>query len=345
MRLLRLVAVLALVAACAGQTTRGKTDGVAAIVKGARKNGAETCAPKELALAEAHLRRARDELDLGHLVPGREHADLAEAQAHLAFRKSPPDKCATGIDSDGDGCPDAADACPHQAEDRDGFQDDDCCPDPDNDRDGIPDVTDRCPNQPEDKDGHQDQDGCPEPDNDRDGVADISDRCPNDPEDWDGFQDEDGCPDPDNDGDKLADLKDQCPNEAGDPAGDGCPYKLVVVTGTKIELKQTVHFATARTRILPRSFPLLTEVAQVLSDRPTLHVRIEGHTDSRGNDAYNLKLSGGRANSVRAFLIGKGVDPARLEARGFGETKPIDDNRTRSGRAMNRRVDFFITKQ
>ena len=84
-------------------------------------------------------------------------------------------------DADGDGVPDDRDLCPHQAEDRDGFNDLDGCPDPDNDHDGIPDVRDNCPQQAEDLDGYEDQDGCPDLDNDGDGVRDGRDRCPGTP--------------------------------------------------------------------------------------------------------------------------------------------------------------------
>ncbi|MCB9556721.1 MAG: OmpA family protein [Deltaproteobacteria bacterium] len=336
---------------CAGQKTRGKASGVADIIKAARKNGAYRCAPKELALAEAHLARTNDELDLGNFVPGGRHLALADKNARLAFDNSPPEKCAAKADSDGDGCMDNVDRCPNEPEDKDGFQDDDCCPDPDNDQDGIPDVDDLCPNVPEDRDNFQDADGCPEPDNDRDGIPDRVDSCPNQPEDLDGFEDTDGCPDLDNDKDRIPDLKDKCPNQPedydGDQDTDGCPdkYKLVTVTPTKIELKQKIFFATARTRILSRSFQLLNEVAQALKDNATLHVRIEGHTDSRGADRYNQRLSEGRANSVRLYLIRRGIDAARLGAVGFGESKPIASNRTRAGRAMNRRVEFVITKK
>lgn len=137
-------------------------------------------------------------------------------------------------DSDLDGILDGKDRCEDQAEDKDGFQDDDGCPDPDNDGDGIPDKDDqggdgfdRCPNEPEDKDGYKDYDGCPELDNDEDGVLDGSDKCPTQKEDKDGFQDDDGCPDPDNDGDGNPDGKDKCPLQKEDVDGfqdeDGCP--------------------------------------------------------------------------------------------------------------------------
>jgi OOP family OmpA-OmpF porin len=354
-----LLAVAALLCGCPGQQVQGQANGVEEIIKNARKNGAYRCAPKQLALAEAHLERTRDELDLGNLIPAKEHMAVADTNARLAYKMSPPERCAPKVvvslpkpgDMDGDGCLDDVDKCPKEPEDRDGFEDEDCCPDPDNDQDGIPDTTDQCPNNPEDKDGYQDEDGCPDVDNDRDGIADAQDRCPTEPEDRDGFQDQDGCPDPDNDSDRIADVVDKCPNQPedydGDADDDGCPdaYKLVVVTAEKIELKQKVHFATAKTQILPRSFPLLNEVAKVLTDRPSIHVRIEGHTDSRGSDAYNLRLSQGRANSVRSYLIQRGIDSGRMEAIGYGESRPIGSNMTRAGRAQNRRVEFFITKQ
>jgi len=94
---------------------------------------------------------------------------------------------------------------------------------PDADGDGIPDELDKCPTEAEDFDGFQDEDGCPDLDNDGDGVLDVDDKCPNDPEDMDGFEDEDGCPDPDNDGDGILDVDDQCPNDAGPPENHGCP--------------------------------------------------------------------------------------------------------------------------
>jgi OmpA-OmpF porin, OOP family len=344
-----LVLVLAL-AGCAGSETRGRANAVGDIITKARQNGAYVCAPKELALAESHLERTRDELDLGNLIPAREHLDVADENARLAFKNSPPEKCAPKKlpgDRDGDGIPDDKDKCPDDPEDKDGFEDEDGCPDRDNDKDGIPDAKDWCPNEAEDKDGYKDQDGCPDVDNDNDGIPDVNDKCPDQPEDVDGFQDEDGCPDPDNDGDTVPDVKDKCPNDAGPPANEGCPqkYKLVTVTDQKIELKQTVYFATDKTKILPKSFPLLNEVAQVLKDRPTIHVRIEGHTDSRGSRSHNQKLSQGRASSVRAYLIGQGIAGERMEAVGYGMDRAIADNRTRAGRAMNRRVEFFITKQ
>jgi hypothetical protein len=131
-------------------------------------------------------------------------------------------------DRDGDGIPDNQDQCPTEAEDKDGFEDQDGCPDPDNDGDGIRDSDDKCPNQPEDMDGFQDTDGCPDPDNDNDGVDDAHDQCPDKPETKNGYKDDDGCPDePDRDGDGVPDSKDKCPDQPEDTDGfqdtDGCP--------------------------------------------------------------------------------------------------------------------------
>ena len=184
-------------------------------------------------------------------------------------------------------------------------------------------------------------------DTDGDGIPDAVDKCPNDPEDKDGFEDEDGCPDLDNDQDGIPDKTDQCPNEPGPPEENGCPKKLTLVSVTqeKIELHQAVFFATAKATILPQSFALLDEVGEVLKMRPTMQVRVEGHTDSRGSQAHNMLLSQARADSVKAYLLGRGIDAARLVAVGFGPEQPIETNKTAAGRERNRRVEFMITKQ
>lgn len=136
-------------------------------------------------------------------------------------------------DSDGDGLGGAADACPGQPEDFDGFEDGDGCPDRDNDSDGIVDDLDRCPDAAEDADGRNDEDGCPETDDDGDGLADDEDGCPTQPEDLDGFEDGDGCPEVDNDNDGITDDLDRCPLRPEDGPGlfdaDGCPDPAIAV--------------------------------------------------------------------------------------------------------------------
>jgi outer membrane protein OmpA-like peptidoglycan-associated protein len=241
-------------------------------------------------------------------------------------------------DTDKDGIPDNLDKCPLQAEDYDGFQDEDGCPEPDNDKDGVPDVQDRCPMDP----GPASNQGCPVGDRDNDGVADDVDACPDVP----GLPEFKGCPPSDRDGDGVPDFIDQCPDDPGPIENHGCPkkYSLVVVHHGSIEIKEQVHFATNKYEILKDSFELLNQVAAAINDNKKFTIEVDGHTDSVADDAFNKKLSQKRAESVRAYLIEKGhVEPGRLSAKGYGETCPLGSNRTESGRAANRRVEFIIT--
>jgi len=353
-RAIVIVAAVAL-AGCGGAQLKSKSTAIDEMIATARDNGAQRCAPVELAMAESHNAFGKQEISEGNYYYARGELDIAEKNVHEAIRKSPKAKCnppkrvaeAPKVgDMDGDGILDNVDECPKRPEDFDNFEDKDGCPDEDNDNDGLADKIDECPNDPEDKDGFQDEDGCPDPDNDKDGLADKIDQCPDDPEDMDGFEDDDGCPDCDNDEDGVPECPDEidkCPDQPAQTP-DGCPqkYKLVVVTKTKIELKQTIYFETAKATIKRVSYPLLDEVAQALEDHPKIRVRIEGHTDSRGTDTFNLKLSDSRANSVRNYLIRRGIDADRMVAKGYGESVPIADNRTKAGRAQNRRVEFVI---
>jgi outer membrane protein OmpA-like peptidoglycan-associated protein len=341
-----------LVVGCAGSAVRDRTKSTTTLITTARDNGAERCAPVELAMAESHNDFASHALDEGNYYEARREADVAEVNAKKAIEKSPKEKCATTQvavkpapgDQDGDGILDDVDKCPRNPEDKDNFMDEDGCPDDDNDQDGLADKIDKCPDDPEDKDKFEDDDGCPDNDNDQDGLADKADKCPIDPEDRDGFEDDDGCPDLDNDNDTIADKDDKCPNVPGNPP-DGCPktYTRVVVTEKKIELKQAVFFDTNKATIKPVSFPLLDDVASALRDNPKIKVEVQGHTDSQGNDAFNKKLSQQRAESVRNYLIKKGITSDRMDPKGYGEDQPLEDNRTADGRAKNRRVEFVIT--
>jgi uncharacterized protein (TIGR03382 family) len=243
-------------------------------------------------------------------------------------------------DNDQDGIADAGDDCPIVAENVNGFQDEDGCPDEkDSDGDGNPDTTDQCPTDPEDVDKFQDEDGCPD-DNDGDGVPDATDACPTEP----GPVDNQGCPDKDRDADTVVDRLDNCPDEPGTVANHGCKEKqLAVLNGSSIEILDVVYFKTNKDIIQKRSFKLLSSVAAIIANHPELpSITIEGHTDDRGDDAYNLDLSQRRAEAVRRFLIGKGIDGARLEAKGYGETKPIKPNDTNANRSANRRVEFKV---
>jgi outer membrane protein OmpA-like peptidoglycan-associated protein len=274
-------------------------------------------------------------------------------------------------DRDGDGLVDKEDKCADQAEDKDGFQDEDGCPELDNDTDGIVDSADKCPtetgplqnlgcpivdkdgdgtnddkdkclDEPEDKDGFQDEDGCPDLDNDNDGLPDGQDRCPI----MTGPSENGGCPDPDKDGDGVVDRLDACPEEPGVKDEKGCAkkYKMVVVKRDKIEIKKQIKFGSASANIIGKeSVAILNDVAAALKDAPYIkQVRIEGHTDSSGSDATNLRLSQQRADAVAAELIKRGIDPARLVPVGYGETRPIASNATARGKAENRRTEFNI---
>ena len=272
-------------------------------------------------MAKAHLAFAETELEQG--APGRaeEHYRIAEPNARAAFTLSPAERCA-----------------PRQIEVRPPV-------DGDQDGDGVPDSTDECVSEPEDVDDFEDADGCPDADNDSDGIPDDADGCALEAEDRDGYEDTDGCPDADNDGDGVPDASDGCPNEAGPPSENGCPqrYEDVEITATTIRIHQQVYFDVGRASIREVSFTVLNTVAQVLADHPTVQIEVGGHTDSRGRDSSNLRLSQARADAVLEHLVGRGIDRSRLRARGYGETRPIESNNTESGRAANRRVEFVRT--
>jgi outer membrane protein OmpA-like peptidoglycan-associated protein len=243
--------------------------------------------------------------------------------------------CPVAKDSDSDGIPDDIDRCPLDPEDKDAFQDEDGCPDADNDADGVVDKADSCPNEP----GPIESRGCPVLDRDGDAIADADDRCPQ----VAGTKENGGCPDADKDGDTIVDRLDRCPEQLGPPP-DGCPkkYTLVEVKRERIDIKQQVHFATAKFSVLRDSFPLLSQVAQAMNDFPKMRVSIEGHTDSVGGEAANMRLSQRRAEAVLEHLVARGISPDRVEAVGFGPTKPIASNKTASGKAKNRRTEFRI---
>jgi outer membrane protein OmpA-like peptidoglycan-associated protein len=257
-------------------------------------------------------------------------------------------------DNDRDGIKDWDDSCPLNPEDKDNFEDEDGCPEGnknDRDGDGLLDDVDQCPDDPEDFDDFEDQDGCPDPDNDQDKILDVDDVCPDDPEDYDQWEDEDGCPDPDNDKDKILDVDDKCVNDPENYNGfeddDGCPDQgRVVVTDTNIEILDKIFFEFDSDVIKSESYDILDAVAATLDGNPDIElVEIQGHTDSQGNDAYNLDLSDRRAASVKRYLVEKGIDEGRLTSQGYGETQPIDKKKNEKAYAKNRRVEFLIIKR
>ena len=346
-----LLAALPLFAACPGTQLKRELVAVKANIDQARNQGAYLCAPVELAMAESHYDFTAADLYYGDYLSAKDNFAVAERNAREALEKSPPNACKFQDerpiivpkvgDRDGDGLLDDVDKCPDDPEDKDGFEDEDGCPDPDNDKDGILDKRDRCPGDPEDKDGFEDEDGCPDPDNDKDGVLDVDDKCPLEP----GPKENLGCPDTDKDKDTVVDRLDKCPDDPGPPSNAGCPEKkYITITQEKIELKEQVQFATGKAKINPESFELLNEVVDLLKKNPTIKLRIEGHTDTKGNPKKNIKLSQDRAKAVNDYLVEHGIDQARLTSEGYGQTCPVADNKTVQGREKNRRTDFFIAR-
>ncbi len=254
-----------------------------------------------------------------------------------------------GPDSDRDGIPNRTDECPDDPEDIDQFEDEDGCPDLDNDQDGVPDLDDDCINVPEDRDGFEDHDGCPEPDNDQDGFLDDDDRCPNDPEDKDGYEDMDGCPELDNDQDGFLDPDDRCPtapetfNSYLDD--DGCPDEIPDALRQFAGAIPAIQFRVNSAELLRSARPVLDKAAKALTKYGDLHVTIGGHASSEGDDDHNMQLSQDRVVTVREYLIDRGINPERLTARGYGETRPIADNDTEEGRKANRRVELTLSAQ
>ena len=120
----------------------------------------------------------------------------------------------------------------------------------------------------------------------------------------------------------------------------------VVVTDTETEILDTVSFKPGTAELEPRSVPILDAVVSTLQGNPSiLVVEVQSHTDERGDDDANLKLSEQRAQVVMKYLVDKGVDPSRLTAQGYGETQPIDRARTPEAWAKNERIAFLILKR
>ncbi len=262
------------------------------------------------------------------------------------------DKTGCPLDMDKDGVADYIDACPDVAglvalsgcpdKDGDGIADkDDRCPDvaglsafkgcPDTDKDGVPDIDDRCPDS---KAGYKvDASGCAM-DNDKDGMMNEDDRCP----DVAGPVSLKGCPDTDGDG--VADIDDRCPAIKGTLTNNGCPEITPEVELKITQIANKIFFETNSDKLKVASLEQLDQLVVILKEYETANLSIGGHTDSQGSDAFNITLSQKRTESVRVYLISKGISEARLTATGYGEGTPIADNKTAAGRAKNRRVEL-----
>jgi len=273
------------------------------------------------------------------LIPDKDDACPFDAEDVDGFEDN--DGC-PDYDNDMDGIVDTLDKCPDSPEDIDGFEDEDGCPDYDNDNDGIPDTLDQCINLAEDRDGFNDHDGCPELDNDMDGIPDSIDRCPDIPEDIDGFEDEDGCPDIDNDMDGIPDTLDLCPNVPGVKEENGCPEskpKSREIQRGRVIL-QGVKFDGGSTALNLETTKNLDKLYESLVDWPEIKLEIQGHTDNSGKSAFSLKLSGERAENIFKYLVKKGISPDRLRSVGKGDTEPIADNSSIHGRKLNNKIEI-----
>ena len=228
-------------------------------------------------------------------------------------RKAEPDReprpvpaAARPSDRDGDGVWDDDDSCV------DVFgTESNGCPVPDTDGDGVDDDVDLCVDEPA-----ATVDGCPPQDRDGDGLLDSEDSCIDEPETFNEFEDGDGCPD----------VK---PDDLEQFSG--------VIEG--------IYFETAKSEIRSESRPILDEAAAVLARNPGLRIEIQGHTDSKGRPQYNRTLSQERAEAVRDYLIEHGVPAQQLTSRGYGPDRPRANNRTKQGRAQNRRIEFKVLEQ
>ena len=202
----------------------------------------------------------------------------------------------------------------------------------DSDQDGVFDDVDKCPDTP--LGVKVDKDGCPL-DSDKDGVPDYLDKCPGTPVGC--TVDKNGCP-IDSDKDGVIDCRDKCPNT---PAGakvdkDGCSRE-------KISISLNVQFDTAKADIKGKYHNNIKRVADFMKTYPNTNTVIEGHTDKVGKEAYNIRLSKARADSVKQYLVDKfGIDASAIETIGYGPKKPVAGNDTSEGKQKNRRVDAVL---
>lgn len=239
---------------------------------------------------------------------------------------APKDTDGDGLLDDQDQCPtvasEAPNGCPYGDADGDGISDelDECpkvagiaptgCPDPDPDKDGVKGDADACPQEAGTR-----PDGCPDLDPDQDGVPLPSDQCPDEKETVNGYQDADGCP-------------------------DVVPEKVKRFSG----VIDGIEFGINKSDVQPKSYPLLDQAVAVLVEFEDVKLLISGHTDSKGSRELNTKLSLARAESVKTYLVGKGIDGSRLTTRGAGPDEPRASNDDAAGRQKNRRIEFAIIK-
>ncbi len=243
----------------------------------------------------------------------------------------PPPAPIVEKDTDGDGIVDSKDKCPTVA----GVAKYDGCPVPDTDGDGINDDNDLCKTVK----GLAKYNGCPIPDTDKDGINDEEDKC----KDVAGVARYQGCPIPDRDKDGINDEEDKCPDVPGVRENNGCPVVKEEVIKKVAASAKNIFFVTGSDKLLAKSYPALQAVSEILKEDAALKLDIEGHTDNTGSDKINEPLSKKRAKAVYDYITTKGgIDASRITSEGYGSTKPVADNKTAAGRALNRRVEMKL---
>lgn len=276
------------------------------------------------------------------LTPGIENGDLVqnfELLLGLSFTLGRTQAQQAATDSDGDGFQDVNDACPAVP----GVAPNGCpAPVPlDTDQDGILDDKDPCPSVKEDGLPPDVGDGCPSQDPDGDGILVAADKCPTEK----GVA-PDGCPVRDKDGDGVLDDADKCPDQRETANGfqdaDGCPDELPQEVAKFAGVIKGINFDFGKATIRKDSNKQLDGAVAVLTQYPDLRIEISGHTDNVGDIQTNTELSQQRAAAVKDYLVGKGIDPARLQTRGAGPSEPVADNTTDAGRQANRRIEFKL---
>jgi outer membrane protein OmpA-like peptidoglycan-associated protein len=262
-----------------------------------------------------------------------------------------------GKDTDGDGIYDKEDACPEVA----GLKQFNGCPDTDGD--GIIDGSDACPTEfglaslngcpDSDGDGIADKDdACPKfkglvafkgcPDTDGDGITDKDDKCPT----VAGPKSNGGCPVLDADKDGVPDLEDDCPIVAGPASNKGCPVVTQeVVEQLRVQARQ-INFNSGKATFNidnVKSNESLDAIKNILKNYPTAKWEVQGHTDSTGGAKLNQKLSEDRAKAVVDLMVSSGIKAENITSQGYGPSKPVASNKTKEGRAQNRRTEVIYT--
>ena len=245
-------------------------------------------------------------------------ANFWQASASLMFRFGNTDRDKDGIKDKDDACPDVPGLAQFQG-----------CPDTDGD--GVPDKDDNCPEVA----GPVENNGCPWPDTDGDGVLDKDDACPS----VAGPAENNGCPWPDTDGDGILDKDDACPTVPGLAQYNGCPKPQSAYAEEATGALKDILFNFNKATLRPESNDKLNQAAEIIKSSNGGKFLITGHTDKKGSDAYNLKLSRQRAASVVAALEARGVNTNQLKSKGVGEAEAtVPETASDAERMKDRKV-------